>query len=205
MENSDPNDPEYLPKRELKDVLREEHEKAIKKMDKFWSIWHTHYLAGLRERQEKAEKNGSSVAPCVGRVVLIEEEMTPRSSWRMGRIEKLYKGEGGVRTARLKVTGTDKLWKRALNQLYPLEIEGEELGMTNCVGSLTWVQIFGPGFLKNENNILSLNQINSSFIQEMDEELELDYDEIMPEVPSEKEESNKNRPELHYENGKLRS
>ena len=82
--------------------------------------WKTKYLSFLRERQETNKRKTSQITAAEEDIVLVYDD-TPRSTWKMGRIEELYKGnDGQERSARVRTRGRDIT--RALYKLYPLEL-----------------------------------------------------------------------------------
>ena len=91
----------------------------------FWSRFSKTYLNDLREpgRKRVCEKNVLSV----GEVVMIKEDsISPRSTWRSARIEKLLIGaDGKVRGAELRsISKKGKVTKitRPLQKIIPLEV-----------------------------------------------------------------------------------
>ena len=64
--------------------------------------------------------NKSQITATEGDIVLVYDD-TPRSTWKIGRIEELYKGnDGQERPARVGTQGRDIT--RAFYNLYPLEM-----------------------------------------------------------------------------------
>ena len=55
-----------------------------------WNRWKIEYLSFLRERQEANKRKKSQITAAGGDIVVVYDE-TPRSTWKMGRIEELYK------------------------------------------------------------------------------------------------------------------
>ena len=77
-------------------------------------------MNGLRETR-KVGKGASEIR--VGDVVVIEEDVVPRHSWRLGIVVELLKGSYGyVRGAKVKVGKTKNIIRRPLNRLYPTEL-----------------------------------------------------------------------------------
>uniref|UniRef100_A0A1I7WUZ5 DUF5641 domain-containing protein n=1 Tax=Heterorhabditis bacteriophora TaxID=37862 RepID=A0A1I7WUZ5_HETBA len=83
--------------------------------DKFWNDWNTRYLTELR-------RHGSRNLPEIGEVVLVENELTPRSTWYYGIVVEIIQGaDGQVRSAKLKCPN-GRILHRPINKLYPMEI-----------------------------------------------------------------------------------
>ncbi|EGT53986.1 hypothetical protein CAEBREN_02974 [Caenorhabditis brenneri] len=93
-------------------------------LERLWDIWSSAYLAFLRENIHK-DGRASSVTPRVGQIVLIYTEKLARHNWPLGRIETLQKSHDGlIRSATIRCRG--KIYKRPINHLIPIEIEGCE-------------------------------------------------------------------------------
>ena len=92
----------------------------------FWKRWSREYLTELRDAHRySASPRGSNKEITIGDIVLVHDEKHPRAFWKLGRVEKLIKGQdGNVRGAVIRFhsnTGTSVL-KRPSQMLYPLEI-----------------------------------------------------------------------------------
>ncbi|VDP49260.1 unnamed protein product [Heligmosomoides polygyrus] len=95
-----------------------------KSSDHFWELWHSDYLAALRERHQVRTKQPRSTAlvPQLGDVVLIADEKSPRGQWNYGMIVSLISGkDGAIRVAEVR-TASGKCLTRSISHLYPLEI-----------------------------------------------------------------------------------
>ncbi|KAH7666448.1 Integrase core domain containing protein, partial [Aphelenchoides avenae] len=94
-------------------------------LDSFWRRWQHEYLLSLRERQ-KAQKESSTVqrSPQIGEYVFVDDdEMLPRPFWKMGRIINIFHGrDGTIRSVELRFPDGFTA-ERAVNRLYPLELE----------------------------------------------------------------------------------
>ncbi|XGW27378.1 hypothetical protein V3C99_007742 [Haemonchus contortus] len=95
--------------------------------DKFWQLWKTQYLLALREKHQlEVGKNRSSIhLPKKGDIVLISEPVTPRHSWRMGRIHDLVANSGGIVREAVVMLPSRRQVRRPINLLVPLELEGK--------------------------------------------------------------------------------
>ena len=85
-----------------------------------WNRWKTEYMSFLREHKEANKRKTTHITAAEGDIVLVYDD-TPRSTWKIGRIEELYKGKDGQeRSARVRSQGRDIT--RALYKIYPLEL-----------------------------------------------------------------------------------
>ncbi|VDP19340.1 unnamed protein product [Heligmosomoides polygyrus] len=55
-------------------------------LDSFWDIWHSDYLAALRERQQipHRRKRSATKTPKEGDIVLMADDKLPRGQWPLG-------------------------------------------------------------------------------------------------------------------------
>jgi hypothetical protein len=127
-------DPDYLPNPRAGDDFKSLYTKNMRKLDSLWKVWNTSYLQELRALQNsyhKVKKGEVPREPELGEVVLIKEA-TPRSTWKMGKVVKKYKGDDDqVRFIKLKTSG-NKEFKRGVKEVVPLELDIER----GSVGSL---------------------------------------------------------------------
>lgn len=122
--DSDPEDAEFVPKSERQTAV-ENWKKLSDALERFWVDWRERYLVSLRERKCNL-LNERHYAPKIGEVVIIENEMLPRGAWSLGRIMAL-----SDRAATVKTAGGSEL-RRALSQLYPLELENSKSDNLVC-------------------------------------------------------------------------
>ncbi|VDP38020.1 unnamed protein product [Heligmosomoides polygyrus] len=63
--------------------LSQWYKESLSVLDHFWELWHSDYLAALRERHQARTKQSRSaaLAPQPGDVVLISDEKLPRGQW----------------------------------------------------------------------------------------------------------------------------
>ncbi|KAK6762822.1 hypothetical protein RB195_023504 [Necator americanus] len=142
----DEGDPSCLPPGEQ--VLLRTKTQTIKALqtsckftEKFWQIWRDQYLLALREKhQREVGKNRSSrYSPRKDDIVLINEPVLPRHSWKMGRIHDLImNSEGLIREAVIMLTSHRQI-RRPINPLVPLELEDEKRKNDDSL-----VQVRGP-------------------------------------------------------------
>ena len=86
-------------------------------------MWHREHLDGLREIRScrKVGKEASEIRE--GDAAMIEEDVVPRHTWRLGVVVELLKGSDGyVRGAKVKVGKTKNIIRRPVNRLYPTEV-----------------------------------------------------------------------------------
>ena len=92
-------------------------------LNRFWDVWQRSYILSLRERSLSGvhRKRGSSDSAKVGDVCLIVDK-GPRLQWRLAKIVGLNAGRDGIcRSASLK-TSNDRVIRRPISLLVPLEI-----------------------------------------------------------------------------------
>lgn len=94
----------------------------------FWNRWQKEYLTELRQFHQyavndKSRQKESNVKE--GDVVIVKEENTPRSTWRLGHVKELIKGQDDkVRGALVIAAGKQKKLtelKRPIQHLIPVE------------------------------------------------------------------------------------
>jgi hypothetical protein len=86
-------------------------------LDTFWSAWRKTYLAVL---QRRFSSGGCAVKLAVGRRVLLHDESSSRSHWKVGVIREVLPGRDGVvRNVLVDVDGTE--YRRAVQRLSLLE------------------------------------------------------------------------------------
>ena len=89
----------------------------------FWNRWRREYLTDLREHHRGKKESQNKVS--IGDVVLIHEDNTKRSNWKMGKVvEQIVGKDGVVRGAKLRLITKGKpiIVNRAVQKLYPLEV-----------------------------------------------------------------------------------
>ena len=94
-------------------------------LDEYWVQWRDDYLLELRERSHTTRNIGVPRSPIVGEVVVVHDEHSPRSQWKLGKvIELMTSNDGQVRGAVIKVITNGKPTKlrRPTSCLYPLEV-----------------------------------------------------------------------------------
>ncbi|VDP51696.1 unnamed protein product [Heligmosomoides polygyrus] len=93
-------------------------------VDHFWELWHSDYLAALRERHQARTKQprSAALASQPGDVVLIADEKLPRGQWNYDLVVSLLSGKDGVVRAAEVRTASGKCLTRSISHLYPLEI-----------------------------------------------------------------------------------
>ena len=95
-------------------------------MRQFTSRWRKEYLLNLRENSQVNRKRQTTEELTVGDIVIIKNDKTNRSFWRLGRIEQLIAGGDGMnRAAMVKVSNEDGksgMLRRSIEHLVPLEV-----------------------------------------------------------------------------------
>eukprot|EP00794_Sanderia_malayensis_P011523 gene11523-biopygen9194 len=85
-----------------------------------WRRWSNEYVKALREKHNLMHHSKDNQIS-VGDVVLIKGEMKNRGQWRIGVVESLIQGKGGIfRAARLR--SKNARIERAVQMLYSLEL-----------------------------------------------------------------------------------
>ncbi|XP_020614969.1 uncharacterized protein LOC110053118 [Orbicella faveolata] len=101
----------------------------------FWSRWKREYVVELREHHRALEKGAASNSPSVETgdiVTAMEEGMSNRGMWKLGKVADVYPGNDGVvRGATVEVASSNGK-RKPLQKLFPLEVretsdaDGEE-------------------------------------------------------------------------------
>ena len=122
-------------------------------LNDFWKRWRNEYLTELREHQRRTStKKTMNSPPNVGDIVIIEEEYTPRSFWRVAKITELHPGtDGQCRSATVKLAKTGNVIKRTVNKLYPIE-----------------------RYEKNDTNDIAVNNTNDIVVNDKNDSSETD-------------------------------
>ena len=99
-------------------------------INRFWNRWSKEYLLELRESHRNAVRDSSTCEIRVGELVMVHNEKQRRGLWKLGKVERLVKGEDDkVRSAIVRVHGDGRkgnTLKRPINKLYPLEVTSAE-------------------------------------------------------------------------------
>ncbi|CAB4037497.1 Hypothetical predicted protein [Paramuricea clavata] len=106
-----------------------------KLLEHFWKRWSREYLLELREHHRvKGVRRSAKANPKEGDIVCVYEEKTPRNLWRLGKVEKLFKGnDGQVRAVALRIwnKGKETTLQRPVQKVYP--VEGSRIDETTSV------------------------------------------------------------------------
>ena len=85
----------------------------------------------LRESHKTAKPTttkGEHPTVQIGDVVVVEEGNMPRSSWRLGKVERLIKGhDNQVTGAHVKVAKTNVVVQRPVSRLYKIESKEDKV------------------------------------------------------------------------------
>ena len=92
----------------------------------FTDQWRKEYLQSLRE-QSKSSKGSNDNVITVGDIVLLKDDKSARSLWKLAKIEELIPSrDNEIRAAKVRVVNSDEgrsvLSRRPLQHLIPLEI-----------------------------------------------------------------------------------
>ncbi|EPB71855.1 hypothetical protein ANCCEY_09046 [Ancylostoma ceylanicum] len=96
--------------------------------EKFWKTWQDQYLTSLREKHtlQIGKKRGGILIAKTGQVVLMQDEVQPRHSWKMGIINTLVLNAHGTTREAIVRLPSGRLIRRPLKLLVPLELEGQK-------------------------------------------------------------------------------
>ena len=119
--------PTYVPELEKHHIeekdLRKRAKQLLRCKQAMWNRWTREYVRGLRE-QHRITRPKSIQYPKVGEVVIVEEDQKPRNTWKLAIVKQLITGKDGVtRGAKLKTAGGNNYLERAIQHLYPLELQ----------------------------------------------------------------------------------
>ena len=103
--------------------LPEVYARGQKKLDKFWKALQQQYLHSLRFTRDKM-RNNYLKTPKIDDIVILHTS-DPRNKWKMARVVKLIPSEDGE-IRECAVICKDVVMTRAVNHLYPLEINVED-------------------------------------------------------------------------------
>jgi hypothetical protein len=119
----------YIREQSKKGKLLQLWKKGQSHLRTFWNIWREEYLTSLRERTQsrlKGPRVTAKICPEVGQIVQVKD-CVPRGRWKLARITKLIQSrDGKIRAAEILLPSGNTT-KRALNCLYPLECDEEDI------------------------------------------------------------------------------
>lgn len=103
--------------------------KALVILQEFKDMFFNRYLQSLRERYNHSHKEPrvtSKLQPEIGQIVQIQGDSKNRETWKVGKIISLIKSaDGFYRVAKVKVD--NKEFTRSISQLYPLEVDEDNM------------------------------------------------------------------------------
>jgi len=115
-------DMDYIPEQSKKQMTKN-YMIISNKLKSFWNCWKKEYLVNLREFDQKRRKK-IRASPSVGEVAILQDQ-TPRTQWKLCRIEELISGKDGmVRAVKVRM-GNGTILRRPIQHLYSLEIYDE--------------------------------------------------------------------------------
>ena len=113
---------------EKEDVYRKREQYLTRVLRHYWNRWKSEYLIDLREYHAERKRRIGVPVISEGDVVTIEDENRKnRTSWRLGRIESIKKGQDNVARGAVVVLANGNRIERPIQKLYPLEVSQEEL------------------------------------------------------------------------------
>ncbi|KHJ85789.1 hypothetical protein OESDEN_14476 [Oesophagostomum dentatum] len=113
---------------ETKEHVNSLFQSIVETLNLFWKIWQKDYLQALIEKyqQSKIYKFGTASSPKIGHVVLLKQELSPRTEWPLGVITKINRSKDGlIRSVKVRTSNKSEI-DRTVNQLIPLEIFAED-------------------------------------------------------------------------------
>lgn len=122
----DPNDSEWNPTLNNRDILLRSWQHSQVILSKVWKMFQTSYLTSLQDRFQTEHKQNRSLTqrePEINEIVLVKEPELPRCKWRLAKIEQLHSEPHRHATITLgEKNGRRTVTTRPINLLCPLEI-----------------------------------------------------------------------------------
>ena len=87
--------------------------------------WKKEYLTSLLERKQHGAKGGDKEYVSLGDIVILKNDATSRSYWRLAKVEELIYGADGNRAAIVKLSnnrGSPVHLRRVIQHLVPIEV-----------------------------------------------------------------------------------
>ena len=101
-------------------------------LDHFWKRWLNEYVVNLRETHKNLQSSKNIIS--VNDLVLIYGEKTPRSKWKIGKVNELItSADNNIRAAKVEyvLNGSRYFVNRPINKLYPVELANNRLRRDN--------------------------------------------------------------------------
>ena len=101
-------------------------------LDHFWKRWLNEYVVNLRETHKNVQSSKNIIS--VNDLVLIYGEKTPRSKWKIGKVNELItSADNNIRAAKVEyvLNGSRYFVNRPINKLYPVELANNRLRRDN--------------------------------------------------------------------------
>ena len=105
-------------------TLTKRHKYQFCLLNKFVKKWRQDYLLNLQEKGVGGSKNQKSQQIKIGNIVILREDGTTRSLWKLAKVIDLLKGRDNmIRSARVQVLSKEKAidLRRPIQHLIPLE------------------------------------------------------------------------------------
>ena len=105
-------------------TLTKKYKHQQKLLSQFTHLWRKQYLLSLRESHAVKHNIPQGRIPIsVGDVIIMKDDLTRRVFWKLGIVKELITGpDSQVRAALVKVPGSNKLLKRSITHLIPVEL-----------------------------------------------------------------------------------
>ena len=120
----DVTDPDFAISVSSAEFMLQKLGQQTNQLDMFWKQWREEYLTSLRERGDsglKQQRTLSKESPSVGSIVLIKEQLQPRSTWPLGKITELHFNQDKQPTSATVRLTAGKSIVRPLCLLFPIE------------------------------------------------------------------------------------
>ena len=101
-------------------------------LDHFWKRWLNKYVVNLRETHKNLQSSKNIIS--VNDLVLIYGEKTPRTKWKIGKVNELItSADNNIRAAKVEyvLNGSRYFVNRPINKLYPVELANNRLRLDN--------------------------------------------------------------------------
>ena len=122
----DVEDPDFVVRNDSAQQLEQQLKSQVVCADKFWLTWQREYLASLRQgSSHHRQHNRVSGSPVVGEVVVVHDENSVRSQWKLGRVTDIIKSaDGEVRSVQVLMPNK-RMLTRSVCHIYPMEVPGD--------------------------------------------------------------------------------
>uniref|UniRef100_A0A1I7SG60 Integrase catalytic domain-containing protein n=2 Tax=Bursaphelenchus xylophilus TaxID=6326 RepID=A0A1I7SG60_BURXY len=130
------DDPDWLPENDdsARAALLKRWKDSNSRLEKTWNYWNKAYVTTLQDRVKNTHDNphlSVKSFPQLNEIVILQEDKTPRQSWRLGRVSEISSNRH-VKIALGERNGQRKTVARPINRICPLELRA----FSTCLISL---------------------------------------------------------------------